>query len=63
MPSFTEKDISAALQIVTDVNKAAKAYGINHSTLQGRIKGSVTPKEAQKPRQKLSNTQKKSLRD
>ncbi|SCV42519.1 related to transposase [Fusarium fujikuroi] len=47
MPSFTEKDMSAALQMVAD----------------GRIKGSATPREAQKPRQKLSDTQEKSLRD
>ncbi|VZI12504.1 unnamed protein product, partial [Fusarium fujikuroi] len=45
------------------VNKAAEACGINRSTLQGRIKGSATPREAQKPRQKLSDTQEKSLRD
>ncbi|CCT63413.1 related to transposase [Fusarium fujikuroi IMI 58289] len=66
MPSFTEKDMSAALQMVADgmsVNKAAEACGINRSTLQGRIKGSATPREAQKPRQKLSDTQEKSLRD
>ncbi|KAG6990454.1 hypothetical protein FocnCong_v013793 [Fusarium oxysporum f. sp. conglutinans] len=66
MPSFTEKDISAALQMVADgvsVNKAAEAYGINRSTLQGRIKGSTTPREAQKPRQKLSDVQERRLRD
>jgi hypothetical protein len=36
MPSFTKKDISAALQMVADrvsVNKAAEAYSINRSTL------------------------------
>ncbi|KAF4414640.1 hypothetical protein FACUT_14106 [Fusarium acutatum] len=47
MPSFTEKDMSAALQMVAD----------------GQIKGSTTPREAQKPRQKLSDTQEKHLRD
>ncbi|SCO90429.1 related to transposase [Fusarium oxysporum] len=66
MPSFTEKDMSAALQMVAEgmsVNKAAEANGINRSTLQGRIKGSTTPREAQKPRQKLSDIQEKHLRD
>jgi hypothetical protein len=66
MPSFTEKDISAALQMVADgvsVNKAAEACGINRSTLQGRVKGSTTPREAQKSRQKLSDVQEKRLRD
>ncbi|KAF6525908.1 hypothetical protein HZS61_011703 [Fusarium oxysporum f. sp. conglutinans] len=66
MPSFTEKDMSAALQMVADgvsVNKAAEAYGINRSTLQGRIKGSTTPREAQKTRQKLSDVQERRLRD
>ncbi|KAJ0126875.1 Uncharacterized protein HZ326_30020 [Fusarium oxysporum f. sp. albedinis] len=51
MPSFTEKDISAALQMVADgisVNKAAEAYGIN---------------QAQKPQQKLSDMQERRLRD
>ncbi|KAK7571660.1 hypothetical protein V3481_018871 [Fusarium oxysporum f. sp. vasinfectum] len=66
MPSFTKKDMSAALQMIADgvsVNKAAEACGINRSTLQGRIKGSTTPREAQKPRQKLSDVQERRLRD
>ncbi|EGU74002.1 hypothetical protein FOXB_15487 [Fusarium oxysporum f. sp. conglutinans Fo5176] len=45
------------------VNKAAEACGINRSTLQGRVKGSTTPREAQKSRQKLSDVQEKRLRD
>ncbi|KAF4334806.1 hypothetical protein FBEOM_11352 [Fusarium beomiforme] len=66
MPPFTEKDMSAALQMAADgvsVNKAAEACGINRSTLQGRIKGSSAPREAQKPRQKLSDLQERHLRD
>ncbi|KAF6519132.1 hypothetical protein HZS61_009512 [Fusarium oxysporum f. sp. conglutinans] len=45
------------------VNKAAEACGINRSTLQGRVKGSTTPREAQKSRQKLSDVQERRLRD
>jgi hypothetical protein len=43
--------------------KQAQAYGLNRSTLQDRIKGSTTPREANKTRQKLSEIQEKRFRD
>ena len=52
MTKFTEEDMSAALQMVSEgvsINKAAAAYGINRSTLQDRIKGATTPRQAHEP--------------
>ncbi|KAF4339211.1 hypothetical protein FBEOM_6870 [Fusarium beomiforme] len=66
MTKFTERDMSAALQMVADgisINKAAQACGINRSTLQDRIKGATTPKQAHEHRQKLSAIQERKLRD
>ncbi|KAH7462731.1 hypothetical protein FOMA001_g18485 [Fusarium oxysporum f. sp. matthiolae] len=45
------------------VNNAAAAYGINRSTLQDRIKGATTPRQAHEPEQKLSAVQERRLRD
>jgi len=45
------------------INKAAAAYGINRSTLQDRIKGATTPRQAHEPEQKLSAVQERRLRD
>ncbi|KAH7460506.1 hypothetical protein FOMA001_g19590 [Fusarium oxysporum f. sp. matthiolae] len=66
MTKFTEEDMSAALQMVSEgvsINKAAAAYGINRSTLQDRIKGATTPRQAHEPEQKLSAVQERRLRD
>jgi coenzyme F420-reducing hydrogenase gamma subunit len=66
MTKFIEKDVSAALQMVSEgvsVNKAAAACGINRSTLQDRIKGATTPRQAHEPEQKLSAVQERRLRD
>ncbi|KAF4414567.1 Pogo transposable element with KRAB domain [Fusarium acutatum] len=66
MTKFTEKDMSAALQMVSEgvsVNKAAAACGVNRSTLQDRIKGAITPRQAHEPDQKLSAVQERRLRD
>ncbi|TXB97478.1 hypothetical protein FocTR4_00012009 [Fusarium oxysporum f. sp. cubense] len=45
------------------INKAATACGINRSTLQDRIKGATTPRQAHEPEQKLSAIQERRLRD
>jgi hypothetical protein len=66
MPSFTEKDMIAALQMVADgatINQAAETCGIGRSALQSRVKGRITPKEAHKPRKNLSDIQERRLRD
>ncbi|KAL9561272.1 hypothetical protein ACKAV7_014627 [Fusarium commune] len=66
MTKFTEKDMSAALQMVAEgvsVNKAAQACSVNRSTLQDRIKGATTPRQAHEHEQKLSAIQEKKLRD
>ena len=66
MPSFTEKDMIAALQMVAGgvtINQAAETCGIGRSALQSRVKGITTPKAAHKPRKKLSDIQERRLRD
>lgn len=66
MTKFSENDIAAALQAVADgmsINKAAQAHGLNRSTLQDRVKGSTTPRQAHQHEQKLSSLQEKKLRD
>jgi 4-hydroxybenzoate polyprenyltransferase len=66
MTKFTEKDMRAAIQAVVEgssVNKAAAAHGVTRSTLQDRIKGTTTPRQANEHRQKLSPIQEKRLRD
>ena len=65
-PSYTEDDIQRALADVGNgrsVRKACLDWGVPRGTIQDRIKGSVSRKEASEPFQRLSPVQEQRLTD
>jgi hypothetical protein len=65
-PLYTEEDVQSALKDVTkgkSVRKAWLDWGVPRSTLQNRIYGHVSQKEAQAPNQRLSQVQEHRLTD
>jgi 4-hydroxybenzoate polyprenyltransferase len=65
-PLYTEEDVQSALKDVTkgkSVRKAWLDWGVPRSTLQNRIYGHVSQKEAQAPNQRLSQVQEQRLTD
>ena len=65
-PSYTEDDIQRALAAVANgrsVRKACLDWGVPRSTLQNRINGHVSLKEAHEPFQRLSPVQEQRLTD
>ena len=65
-PSYTEDDVQRALQEIAEgksVRKAHLDWGVPRSTLQDRIDGRVSQKEAQEPYQRLSMVQEQRLTD
>jgi len=65
-PSYTEDDIQRALAEVAkgrSVRKACLDWGVPRGTLQDRIKGRVSLKEAHEPFQRLSPVQEQRLTD
>ena len=63
-PSYTEDDIQRALADVGNGRSVHKAYldwGVPRDTIQDRIKGSVSRKEANEPFQRLLPVQEQRL--
>ena len=64
--SYTEDDLQRALSEVANgksMRKASLHWGVPRSTLQDRISGHVSQKEAQAPYQRLSPVQEQRLTD
>ncbi len=65
-PSYTEEDVQRALADVAkgrSVRKAGLDWGVPRGTLQDRIHGRVSRKEASEPSQRLSPVQEQRLTD
>ena len=65
-PRYTEEDLQRALNVVINgksMRKAYRDYGVPRSTIQNRIKGHVSMKEAKEPYQRLSLVQEQRLTD
>jgi hypothetical protein len=65
-PKYTEEDVQRALDAVIkggSVRKAHKDYGVPRSTIQNRIYGHVSMREAKEPYQRLSLVQEQRLTD
>jgi hypothetical protein len=59
-PSYTEEDVQRALADVAkwrSVRKAGLDWGVPRGTLQDRIHGRISRKEASEPSQRLSPVQ------
>ncbi|KAI7909099.1 transposase [Pyricularia oryzae] len=66
MKQYTESQLASAINDVNNgqpIAKASRKWGIPRSTLQGRLKGSRSHKNAKHPFQKLSSEQEKHLAD
>ena len=64
MPQYTKEDVQRALNAIANgihQRKAALEYGILRSTLQLRIDGSLSRREAHIPQQRLSKIQEERL--
>jgi len=65
-PSYTEEDVQGALAEVAkgrSVRKACLDWGVPRATLQNRINGHISLKEAHEPFQRLSPVQEQRLTD
>jgi hypothetical protein len=64
MPSYNEVDVQRAINAVENgqsLNQAAKDHRVPRTTLQGRLKGAASKKEAGNARQSLSPAEEKAL--
>ena len=62
--TYTEEDIMRALEAIANgvsIRQAWRNYGVPRSTLQDRLYGNKSHREAAIPQQKLSAVQKKRL--